>query len=301
MSNVDPSKTVMTGTRQTMMTWAKVVEALDEVPAAFREACHQVVGDRPVFPYVVYAPTLGGTRHRVSDSVLCDVDDTLFIVQRTGRQLTTTGYPWAGIRDLEYGNSLLYSWITVWGQTAQGVSSTTTVVFNLSTARYFRPLIGKARTAPPPADGPVQLDEVAGASFKFVNFARESLRPGEWVREAVWQPAIRQRIAGVLGWSFYRTVSLAHLTVLTDREVILIRDDEESARKGKARYGGVWRYVPLRHVVSTAIGETPEGFLTLSLGLTANGRIERVFAADRRAELEGFQGALEALIKRQAA
>jgi hypothetical protein len=295
---------LLTGGRQTMMTWSRVAESLDEVPEAFREACRALVGSRPVFPYVVYAPPMGGTRPRNYERLLCDVDDTLYIVERVGRRLTTVGYPWKAARDIEYGNSLLYSWITLSGQTTQGVDDASTVTFNLATARHYRPLISKVRPASAPADEAklsaeqAKFDGLVKSSFKFASFARESLVPGETVLQTVWQPALRRQVASVLGWPLYRSVSLAHLTVLTDREVILICDEEQSAKKGKARYGGVWRYVPLRHVLSASILETPEGFLTLSLGLTGSGRIERIYAVASRAALEQFQSALEALIKR---
>ncbi len=311
---------VLTGARQTMTTWAKVAQSLDEVPEAFREACSALVGSRPVFPYVVFAPSMGGTRHRNADRLLCDVDDTLYIFERVGRRLITTGYPWPAARDIEYGNSLLYSWITLSGRTTQGLDEASTVTFNLATARYFRPFIDKVRPLPAPADAAklrvsgeqAKFDSLATASFKFASFARESLAAGapsgppspqrgdgqgQTVLEMVWQPALHQRTARVLGLTFYRSVSLAHLTLLTDREVIYIRDEEQSAKKGRARYGGVWRYVPLRHVLSASITETPEGYLTLSLSLTGSGRIDRIFAVDNRSALKQFQRALEALIR----
>ncbi len=186
MADMNQPTAVLTGARQTMMTWAKVARSLDEVPDAFREACGALVGSRPVFPYVVFAPSMGGTRHRNADRLLCDVDDTLYIFERVGQRLITTGYPWPATRDIEYGNSLLYSWITLSGRTTQGVDETSTVTFNLATARYFRPFIDKVRPTPAPADAAklrasgqqAKFDSLAKASFKFASFARESLAPG---------------------------------------------------------------------------------------------------------------------------
>jgi len=67
--------------------------------------------------------------------------------------------------------------------------------------------------------------------------------------------------------------------------------------KAGTRYGGVWRYIPLRHLVSATVTEADDGLVTLSLSLTSNGRVDQVFAADRRAELEQLQHALETLFK----
>jgi hypothetical protein len=292
----------MTGTRQTMMTWAKVIRAFDEVPEIYREACQRIFGARSAFPYTVLAPVMSGTRHKDSEKLLCEVDDTFYVLERLGGRVTTLGYPWRTARDLEFGNILLYSWITLSGVTTDGVAAASTIVFNLATRRHFVPFINRMRPAPVAAGEAGQttelakLDALAGASFKFMNFARESLVPGEAVLQTVWQPDLRETAATVLGWNLYRTVALAHLVLLTDKELILIWDDPRGVVRAGTRRGGVWRYIPLRHVVSATLTQADDGLLTLSLGLTSNGRVDQVFAAARRGELEQLQHTLEPLI-----
>jgi hypothetical protein len=299
--NLESPVAPLTGNRQTMMSWARVIRAYDEIPTAYREAVRPLVEGRSVFPYLVLAPVMSGTRHKDSEKLLCDVDDTFYVVERAGGHLTTTGYPWHTARDIEFGNILLYSWITLSGLTTKGVPAAATVVYNLATQRYFAPFIAKLRPAPAGA-GPDSLkaeqakfDGLAKTSFKFMNFAAESLVLGEQVRQMVWQPEIRQPIASVLGYTFHRTVSQAHFTLLTDQELILIWDDERSVKRASTRYGGVWRYIPLRHLVSATVTAAADGLLTLSLGLTSNGRVDRVFEAARRSELEQLQRAIAAL------
>ena len=291
----------LTGARQTMTSWAKVLRSYDEIPADYRGAVRPLVEGRPVFPYLVLAPTQGGTRHKVSEKLLCDVDDALYFVERVGSRFTVTGFPWHTARDIEFGNALLYSWLTLSGLKTEGEPASATVAFNLATLRYFAPFIKKLRPLSAGADldslrtEQAKFDGLASTSFKFMNFAAESLVPGEKVQQMVWQPEIRQPAVSLLGFTLYRTVSLAHLTLLTDQELILIWDDEHSAQKTRARYGGVWRYIPLRHLVSAALAESPDGLLTLSLGLTSGGRVDRIFAAARRGELDQLQHTIESL------
>ncbi len=285
-----------------MTAWARVLRSYDEIPAEYRGAVRPLVEGRPIFPYLVLAPAQLGTRHKVPEKLLCDVGETLYLVERVGSRFTLTGFPWQTARDIEYGNTLLYAWLTLSGLTTEGEAASATVAFNLANLRYFTPLIKKLR--PPPAAGAdldslraeqAKFDALASASFKFMNFAAESLMPGEKVQQMVWQPEIRQPAVSVLGFTLYRTVSLAHLTLLTDQELILIWDDERCVKKGSTRYGGVWRYIPLCHLVSVALAESADGLLTLSLGLTSGGRVDRVFEADRREELHQLQHTLESL------
>jgi hypothetical protein len=287
----------LTGARQTMMSWARVIRSHAEVPEIYQDACRALFGGRPVFPYVVLAPVMSGPRHRESEKLLCELDDTLYVMERTGSRLTTTGFPWRSARDIEFGNILLYSWITLSGITTDGVAAASTIVFNLATERYFAPFINRTRPVLAAA-GEAELeaerakfDYLAQASFKFMHFGRGSLLPGEHVVQTLWQPEFGQRTT-LFGWPIYRTVSLAHLTILTDTELILIWDDERAEKKARTRYGGVWRYIPLRHIVSAACLDAGDGRLTLSLGLTSNGRVDRIFAAASRREVEGLKSAL---------
>jgi hypothetical protein len=97
---------------------------------------------------------------------------------------------------------------------------------------------------------------------------------------------------------FFRTISTAHLSMLTDRELILMREDERfSTRKKGKRYGGVWQYIPLRSVVSLTTTQRAENLLTLSINLTDNKSIDRIYALDKSEEVAAFQSAVEDVIK----
>jgi hypothetical protein len=309
-ANLGSSSTLLTGGAQTMMTWAKVIRSGDAVPEGYRAAIRPLVEGRDEFPYIVLAPTMGGPRRKATESekVLCDVGDTLHVLERSGNQVTTTAFPWKAARDIEFGNILLYAWITLSGRTPEGEAAASTVEFNLATARHFAPFIRKMRPGPtsPSTEADearlraeqAKFDDLAAVSYKFMNFACESLVPGETVVQSLWQPDLRRRAGAVLGWPIYRTVSLAHLSILTDKELILIWDDERSAVKAGTRYGGVWRYIPLRHIVSTSQAETEPAFVKLSLELTAGGRVDKVFAASSREAVAKFRQEIEKLLGR---
>jgi len=99
--------------------------------------------------------------------------------------------------------------MTVSGVTSEGVAASSTVEFNTSTSRHFAPFLDKIR---PPFNGTdetalsaerAKFDYLSLTSFKFMNFARESLVCGEQV---IYSSAARnpQPIATLFGWSFYR-------------------------------------------------------------------------------------------------
>jgi hypothetical protein len=77
--------------------------------------------------------------------------------------------------------------------------------------------------------------------------------------------------------------------LLTDRELIVIRDDPDSPRSfDKARYGGVWDYIPLDKIVRIAWQDKDAAMLAVRLALPLADQIECLFSSARRVEVERF-------------
>jgi len=292
---------VLTGARQTMASWAKVLESYAEVPEIYKDALQASLGDCQTFPHVVLAPPPVGARHKTTEKLVYEANDTLYVLTHTGVEVVEQAFPLEKICDIEVGSILLYSWLSIRGMTKAGLFSSAIIEFNTSSSRHFAPFISKLR--PQPSDGTslqeerAAFDYLAAESFKFMNYGRSSLVAGEKVIDTLWQPEIRERMFPRLPLPFYRTISTAHLSILTNKELILIREDERSSRRKKgARYGGIWQYIPLRSIVSVSSEQLTEDLLGLSVVLSSTGHVDRIFALASRPEVAQFQNAIEALL-----
>jgi hypothetical protein len=296
---------LLTGARQTMMSWSKVIESFDAVPEAYKDFFKTRLKDGQAFPYVVFSPSLDSFTRKTTEKMVCDIDNTVFVLERTGSQIATKDYPVETIRDVEMGNILLFSWMTISGVTGAGILSSTTIEFNAANGeRFFAPFLNKMRPAASiSADEKERtaeqekFDYLAPLNFKFMNFGRSCLLQGEKVIKIVLQPEIREVRWAMLGLKFYRTVTPAYIIILTDKELILICDDERVAANKGVRYGGVWRYIPLRSIVSTSLSELPNSFLTLSITLSPDGELKKIFQGSSKHELEQLQEELEKAIR----
>lgn len=302
-TDLKSSLSTMTGARQTMMAWAKVLDCFEAIPTIYQKTYQALVGNTSVIPYTVLAPAQGNLRDRKSaERLLCEVNDTFYVLERSGAQVHTTGYRYPDISSLEVSNILLYSWFAVGGKTNTGSAATVTVEFNEACLRHFEPFFSKMRPAPSALDPldlkleQAKLDYLSIENFKFMNFARESLVPGERVIQSLYQPLNRQSVISVLGHSLYRTLSLAHLTILTDKEIILIGDAERITENKRSRYGGVWRYLALHSLSSVALDQQPNGLLSLTFYVSPDIQVERFYDASRLREVEKLKQAIEALI-----
>lgn len=291
-----------TGARQTMSSWARVIESFEAVPDAFKEACKPILGDKSALPYAVFCPSVSGFPHKTIEKVICDFEDVLYIWERTGKLITETQYAWKDISDLEAGSILLFSWLTFSGVTRAGTSCASTVEFNTVTGRHLAHFVNKLRPASMPVDAPMKkterakFDYLAQENFKFMNYGAESLSGAEKVLQTVWQPEIKRPFT--LWWyTFWRTQYLPHLTILTDKELILVQDDERSLEIRGSRHGGKWRYVPLAHIKTAVTSEREDGLLSLSLTLVpGEGRLDIPFEASHTQEVAQMCRQLEGKI-----
>ncbi len=295
-SNINDQLSALTGAKQTMLSWAKVIGSYAEIPEIFKKSCKAVLEDRHPFPHVVLVPSIGETRNMPAENLICEIDDIFHVWERVGSQVDSIAYPLKTISMFEEGRILLYSWFSVRGLTSDGVPSSSIVTFSSATARHVAPFINRMRPKPTDvgkADWQTELakfDYLSSSNFKFMNYARESMMPGEKVICSILQPEIRKLIFTLFGHSFYRTGILAHLALLTDKEVIFIRDDENSTETKGKRYGGVWQYVPLRNIMASKLTESGDDLVTLSLALALGGQqLDKVFEASNKFALQNFQ------------
>ena len=299
--NLKNPLSLLTGAAQTMSAWSKVIESYDAVPEVYKGFLKPFAGEEQAFPYTIFSPAPDRFPHKTTEKLTCDFNDAIHILERTGSQVVAKSYPYQTIRVLEMGNILLYSWITISGVNSEGLASSSTIEYNAASERHFAVFLNKIRPVPLGADEAGlkvekdKFDYLSAPNFKFMNYGRSSLVSGEHVIQIVLQPEIREPAWRLLGKTFYRTVSPAHLSILTDKELILIREDERAKEVKGVRYGGIWQYIPLRCIHSVSLTEPSNDLLTLVISLSPDEIRQQIFEVSRRPELDEFRDRIQKL------
>jgi hypothetical protein len=291
----------LTGARQTMMSWARLIDSIQAIPEIFNIPYQTLVGGAAgVVPYTVLAPSqCNPWNSKFAERLLCEIGNTFYVLQLAGNQVITTGFCYQDICSLEVGNILLYSWFSIHGRTISGTDGVLKVEFNEATLRHFEPFFSKMRPRSPcPDQGNLKIEQakfdyLIKENFKLMNFARQSLVKGERVIQAVYQPRNRQSIINVLGKKFFTTISLAHLIILTDQEVILLGDVEKVSEKKRSKYGGVYRFLPLRSIVSVELENHPHDLLEFTFNVSPDIRVKKLFDSALLEEVKNLKIALE--------
>ncbi len=276
---------------KTMRTWARIVGSSQEIPDYYKDIFQTLPINGGGFPYTVLTPSQQGFFHRGKPKLLCVPDHEVYIIEESKGEVICTCFPIEDINYIEVGSILLRSWIRINGITANGLKSSM-LTFNSVTLKYFTPIIEKIRNNPNNSAS-IDLDTERNKfnylnklNYKFMNFARRSIMPGEEVICTVLQPEVQVELFNVMKKSFYRTVSPAHINILTDSELILIKDEWQRFTKNK--YGGIWNYIPRRKITSLSLAEHTDNTLTLSIGLPENDMICSVFSISNKPDIDAL-------------
>ncbi len=285
---------------QTRKSWAKALASYDEVPDVYRDFLKTLPGG--AMPYMILTPSYEGFMSPTSERLLCSYDDRVFIVEKQRDRVVSTCYPFEDINYVEIGTVLLNAWIKISGIAGSGVLTSSTFKFNSVTDYLFDPLLRGIR--PAPLDGGeaalkaerAKFDYLKRLSFKFMNYARRSILPGEKVLQSILQPAVRVQIFQFLDLPFSRTITPTHITILTNKELIIIQDEATRLWDKPIEYGGIWKYIPLRRIASLSLAQRENNIAVLSIHLCAGDRIDILFAASNEHELRLLLDQVEGML-----
>ncbi len=279
---------LLTGAHQTMGAWARRIETVTQVPLVYRSALAERLDTQAPFPYMVLIPPFEDALLRLPEQVVFEQDGILHILRRKGDWVEARAYRLAEVCALEMGLVLLQSWLTVVGPTLEGAWEMTSLAFNAATRPLLMPFVQRVRMMYQGAVSDAVAALPADLPEKFAHYVRESLLPGTSVVSWLWRPDITLTEALSSLWPFYRAERVNHLTLLTHAELILIWDQMAERAGEEEAYGGVWLYIPLRHVTDVALHEAADGSPSLVVTLCGKITVERRFTVNQRIELEAL-------------
>jgi hypothetical protein len=273
----------------TKSSWAKPIRSCADVPDVYKDFFDSFIAGGREFPYTVLTPSYEKFIHKTSEKLICDGGCEIIVLEKSGNTFDTQGYPLDGIIYVEFRTVLLDASFKICSVTRHGVQTTSTLKFNSVTDYLFAPILRRVRFAGGDSMQDVQskelekFDHLFQVSYKFMNYGKRSLLGGEQVLHIYLQPEIRECILTFMGKTFFKTIAPTHMSILTDRELILIREEEAHSRED--RYGGIWDYIPLSKIVSLSLSERADNLLVLAIRLPENMSLEFLFQDSAREEI----------------
>jgi hypothetical protein len=272
------------------LSWAKHIKSYEEVPDIYKFFFAPLQAEGQVFPYTILTPTFEGLlQARTTEKLVCDLDHEIYVLEKAGDVVKVYGYPIEEISCVEVRIVLLDSQIKIYGITKDGLPTSIAIKFNTATEELFTPILEKIRRVAIGSDDRdsgseiKNLDYLEKLDYKFMNYARHSLLEGEKIIQMLLQPKIQVRLLTVFGKTFHKVISKAHLSILTDQELIVIREEDNPRVIGE--YGKVRTYIRSKKIVDLCLDSKSGEYPKLSIQLPGDVRIENLYDASAEPEV----------------
>jgi hypothetical protein len=273
-----------TSSTETMRTWARRLRSYEEIPQEFQPAFPEYQDD---FPYTLLIPEdrLSLFRKR-NKKIMCVYEDRFVLLEALRNEIKTSSSMFTDVLYLERGKILLYSWLKI-----VTPSGTLLTRFNTTNEYLFDPVIEKARQGMSdslPSDIALgeneqelsKFNHLRSVNFKYMSYGRNSIRPNDSVIGIAYQPERCIREFKLFDRTLFRRYATDHLSILTEKELILIKEDKRVKTDRDSTYGGVFTFIPRRQIHDISFVSSPENsHCTMDITLPGNTHLVSEFSS----------------------
>ena len=265
--------------QNTMSQWPVQVKRPDQIPDSFCEVLDERFGAK--WPYSIYIPPSKWDAEGKRPKVFSMVEDGIMYFEDVKTEVKEVFYPYKNILYVEIGRMLLSSWMTIHGM-VDGTYRQSTISYNTVRDDLFDPIIEKIRAQISPEASVLEdqngerLSDLKQLDLKFLNYTKQSLLPGEKIVNIIYQPKIQEASGKLMKALPEHT----HAVVLTDNELILIKEDNHKYKNVHSNYGVVKDFIPLDHITKLTT-DLLDSSLTMHVEVDEKDKLDRVFSEDQ--------------------
>ena len=278
------------GSVKTMSSWSRLVSSIDSIPEVFRGYINEEEFGSETFPYTIFIPPCRWGFNKVNPKLLYVLKNRLHILEKDKKTVKETCYTFENLNYVEFGTVLLYSWIEFNGE-ENGIPQVSRLEFNTVTLNIFSNLVGIIRSGinnygQRDRDSELaKFNHLSRLNYKFMSYGRQGVMLGGKVTAMIYQPEILVEKARVLGRVFLKKAANPHLSILTDRELIIITDADRKYTK----YGGVSTFIPLSRITRISYKTSDSGeFFNLCIDLEECAGIKLPLSSANLNEMDTF-------------
>jgi len=280
--------------QNTMSQWPIQVKRPEQIPDSFSEALDVEFG--PAWPYTVFIPPTKWDAAGKRPKVFSMVEDGIMYFEDMKTEVKRVFYPFDGILYIEIGRMLLSSWMTIHGM-VNGQYRQSTISYNTVRDDLFDPIIQTIRERISSSEMLLEgqngerLNDLKQLDMKFLNYTKNALLPGERIINIIYQPSVQEANQQ----SFTDLPEHTHAVVLTDNELILIKEDNHKYKNIHSNYGVVKDFIPLENIANMTTEEAAAS-LKMHVNLNDKDELDRTFSGDQSDKLSQLIGKFKRLM-----
>ncbi len=279
-------------TTQTTKFWAEKVSTLTQLPEHFQQLVAELIQGDFSSAYVVYAPS-----RKYNDAVLMLMDKKVVVLKQKDDEVHANIFNMEEIQLVQMGSTLLDSWLKICGKT-NGRFHCEIIDFNTVLDELFEPVLDEVRrhtlgllsTDQPVKDQ--ELDDLKELNLKFYNYGKMRLLPGQRVLACAYQPEVKL--------SFWKRTTdretEPHLLVLTEEELLMIKETAQRKKSATQKYSGIWTHIPLMKINTIELAPSNDGWGELTIQLEGQKPLTLHYQEDH---MEKVQQLIDGLISQK--
>lgn len=268
---------------------ATVMESYDKVPEIYQEFFRSHLAEGQAFPYTVLTPTYETSGGRITGKLICVIEHALYVLDENETNVIKVCYPIDQINYVEVTHTPSDLFVKIDGVTNLGISTSSVFGCSNTADKILTPLFQRIRlriislSEKAPSRHLERLDRWNDRQYKVMDMARHCLLAGETVVLAILQPEIQGRLFSNLDGPFHRTKYPTHTCILTDKELIIIR--EEPSQGNKNAEGSVCNFIPLSKIHSVSVSRESGDILIVAIRLLNGELFRSLFAVSLENEV----------------
>lgn len=268
--------------------WARIIKEYDDIPEYFKEKYIEETGQRDILPYMIYSPLDRWGSRYTNERLTCLLEDKITVIEKIENGVTAVSYMPQNINYLRRRSILLHSWLSIAG-VAGNKTAITTIEYNTVVKELFIPIINFLRPLPDlkgkpdgSSTGLESFDCFKELEYRFRQYARECIAPGEEVLAMCFQPVIYEKRRRFIK----KMLSNSHLSILTGREWIFINEGELISAKSQ-KYEDIYTFIPLDKIRDVAVDKLDDT-INAKLAFKDSGELTMMLDISKKAELDSF-------------
>ena len=286
----------LSSAEQKQLTEARVIESYDGVPEIYQEFFRSHRSGGQAFPYSVLTPTYETSGGRITGKLICVIEHTLYVLEENETNVIKVCFPIDEINYVEVTHRPSDLSFKIDGVTNLGIPISSVFGCSNTTDSLFAPLFQRIRlridslNEKAPSRHLERLDRWNDQQTKVMDMARHCLLAGETVIFAILQPEIR-------GGIFSNPECLTHTCILTDKELVMIREDLSQGRKNPCNT--ICNFIPLNKIESLSMSRENGNLLMVSTRLSNSEMFKSLFDISLENEVNQFLARTQELMPKK--
>ncbi|MBN1231405.1 MAG: TetR/AcrR family transcriptional regulator [Anaerolineales bacterium] len=251
----------------TTRSWPKKISSTMEVPKVFLADFPTIKGD---FPFVIFIPEEKGTFFiQRNNKLIYILDENIILLEENRNMIEKNVSKVSDVLYIEYGKVLLDSWIRIVTRYADFHVRFSTIADVLFERMIDMIREGVMNTPLPKVSIEKfkheldQFEFLKTPDYAYMNFGRRSIRSGDRVESIAYQRQLCIQDYKLFNLSLLKKVATPHLSILTDNELILLKENKQVKIEKESTYKGITTFIPLQNIKNISFSPIADNGLRL--------------------------------------